>query len=237
MANLLFADHYKITDKVSIRIPTVEEVLDNEEAYKEAVSFIVATPYDMMVVLDDAGIDFTKITSFHLFMLLLPKLQQLDTSLIFGDLDLKKYEIDMSPDTKEEILINREDGSIIDRPIHHQICSFLKKMLCINSEEKTPGNDEAKAYLLEKERRRLKRRKKKQQQESELESYIISLVNTAEFPYDYSSVRGISIYQLYSSLKQISHKIRYDNTMIGYYAGTVKFEDLSDKDKTWIVAG
>lgn len=68
-----------------------------------------------------------------------------------------------------------------------------------------------------------------------LEDYIVALVNTEQFPYNYKTVRDISIIQFYASLNQISHKIKFDNTMVGYYAGTVKLDDISESDRSWIL--
>ena len=45
----------------------------------------------------------------------------------------------------------------------------------------------------------------------------------------------LSIYRFNQSLKQIQHKIAFDNTMTGVYAGTVDTSKLSNKDYlTWI---
>lgn len=106
-------------------------------------------------------------------------------------------------------------------------------MLHIEKNNKKPGNEVTRDYLIERERKRQARAKNKQK-DSPLEKYIIALVNTEQFPYNYETVRDISIYQFYASLNQIAHKIKYDNTMAGYYAGTIKFEDLAPADRTWI---
>ena len=89
--------------------------------------------------------------------------------------------------------------------------------------------------MLEKARKKLNRKKRKKQPDSQLEDLIISLVNTAEFPYDYMSVKGISIYQFYASLKQVTHKVKFDKTMIGVYAGTVAFDKLDMDERSWIL--
>ena len=89
--------------------------------------------------------------------------------------------------------------------------------------------------MLEKARKKMKRKKRRKQQESQIEDLIIALVNTAEFPYDYMSVRDISIYQFYASLKQVTHKVKFDKTMIGVYAGTVPFDKLAMDERSWIL--
>lgn len=234
MPKLLYADRYNINDKIYVRVPTVGEVLDNEDKYFEIVYTIIATPYDLMVQLDDNGIDFTKISSFELFCLLFGHLKELDTSLVFGDLDLSKFNVAMNTQNGNYVLRDEENDITIDRAIHGQICACLRKLLNIPKTEKLPGNEEGRIYMLEKARKKAKRKKKKQP-DSQIEDLIVALVNTAEFPYDYMSVKDISIYQFYASLKQITHKVKFDKTMIGVYAGTVSFDKLNMDERSWIL--
>lgn len=187
----------------------------------------------MMVQLDDAGIDFTKINDFELFMMLFKQLQQMDISLIFGDLDLSGFSVVQNESNGEYLLRNMETGVQIDRAIHALICKHIRKFLNLPRQDKRPGNDEARKYMLERARLKQKRQARKKR-ESQLESYIVALVNAEQFPYNYMTVRDITIYQFYASLTQISHKIKFDNVMIGYYAGTVKDDSLKAQDKTWI---
>lgn len=236
MGSILYADHIKINDAISVVVPSVGEVFDAEDDYFSAVSSIVATPYDMMVQLDDKGIDFTTIDAFDLFCMLFRELQNSDTSLIFGDLDLSKFEPAVNRNTKEMVFLDREDDIVIDRVIHNTIADALRRILYIKKNIKKPGNEEARKYMIRIARmnQRKEARKQKEKQTTQLEDIVVSLVNTGEFPYTYQSVRDISIYQLYSSMHQVAHKIKYDNTMHGYYAGTVKLEDLSMEDRSWL---
>ena len=63
MPKLLYSDRFNINDKIYVKIPKVGEVLADEDKYFDTVYTIIATPYDLMVQLDDNGIDFTKILS------------------------------------------------------------------------------------------------------------------------------------------------------------------------------
>lgn len=235
MPKLLYADRYNINDRIYVRIPTVGEVLENEDTYYEIVYSIIATPYDLMVQLDDNGIDFTKITAFELFCLLFGHLREMDTSLVFGDLDLSKFKTVINNQNGNLVLHDEENNITIDRAIHGQICACLRKILNIPKTEKTPGNEEARVYMLEKARKKLRRKKRQKQPDSQIEDLVVALVNTAEFPYNYMSVRDISIYQFYASLKQVTHKVKFDKTMIGVYAGTVQFDKLDMDERSWIL--
>lgn len=90
--HLLYQKDYPINDYIRVMIPTVGEVLENEDNYYSMVSMLTAMPIDMMVQLDDIGIDFTTINEWELFLLLFNSLKEQDTSLIFGDFDLKPFQ-------------------------------------------------------------------------------------------------------------------------------------------------
>lgn len=231
---MLFQTEWKINNNIKIRIPTVDEIVSNEDSYEEAVSLIVSTPYDMMVLLDDNGIDFTKINSWDLFCYLFGHIQKKDMSLVFGDLDLTKLRIAIHREHGHRVIIDENETVIFDQLIHAHVAKTLRKILFLKENNKTAGNEDAKDYLLKKARKKIQRNKRKPKKESSLQKLIVSLVNTSEFPYNYTTVRDITIYQFYSSLHQISHKIQFDNTMIGYYAGTVKPTDIDPKALNWL---
>lgn len=239
MKSILFSREWPINDYISLYIPTVGQVIENEESFTEAVSILTANPYDMMVQLDDSGIDFTKINDFELFCLMFSRLREIDTRILLGNLDLSKFDTAINPQNENVVLYDQENNIVIDRIIYSQIKQSVCKMMFIEKKQKKPGNEEARKFMIERARAKQKRAQRQQAQQtdkSSIEEVIIGLVNTEQFPYDYETVQNITIYQLYCSLNQISHKIKYDNTMHGYYAGTVKFEDIKMEDRTWIMS-
>lgn len=235
MGCLLYSNSYRINDYISIRIPTVGQILDNEDQYYEAVCSIISTPSDLMVQLDDIGADFTEFNEFDIFCIMFQRLKEMDTTLLFGDLDLSKYHISRNKKTGESVIWNPEDDTLIDRLIHMEMSAFFRKMLFIEKKNVKPANEEAKKYLLYRARKKMKRASRKRKEKSALEEYIVALVNCEKFKYDFSSVRDLTIYQFYLSLQEVAHRIKFDNTMIGCYAGTIKPDDLSNEDKTWIM--
>ena len=99
--HLLYQKDIPINDYIRVMIPTVGEVLENEDSYYSMVSMLTAMPIDMMVQLDDIGIDFTTINEWELFLLLFNSLKEQDTSLIFGDFDLKPCLLYTSPSPRD----------------------------------------------------------------------------------------------------------------------------------------
>lgn len=231
--SILYKREHKINDYISIRIPTVGEIMENKSDYYTCISLIVSTPFDMMVQLDDIGIDFTTINEWDLFCILFKDLQNRDLSLVFGDLNFADFQLAVNNQNGNVVLLNPKTGAVIDRAIHDQICNFLRKLLHIEKTDKRPANEEAKRYLIDLNRRKQKRRKKNKE-DFQLEEYIIALVNTAEFPYNYETTLNLTIYQFYASLRQIIKKVHYDNLMIGCYAGTVNIKEIDQNELNWI---
>jgi hypothetical protein len=158
--------------------------------------------------------------------------------LVFGEFDLSK----LTPVRLEDgaTVIRNKDGSVvIDSAAHQRLCDFLRAVLCVEKNMRNPANEEARQFMLKMERRKQRRAAREREdgslQLSPMESLIISAVNTAEFPYTYDSVLDLSIYQFNVSLRQINNKIRFDNLMIGCYAGTVKAKELSHQELSWMV--
>lgn len=230
--HLLYARDYKINDEISVKIPTVGEVLANEDGYYEMVSLITAMPIDMMAQLEDIGVDFEQINAYQLFLIIFQVLCTMDTSLIFGDLDLTKYKIVVSPDTGDMVLRNQETGGLIDSKTHAQIATVLRTLHHLEKNTKRPANKEARDYLMRKARKKMKRRRKSDS--SALEQEIIALVNTEQFSYKFEEVPYMTIYQFNESLRQIVRKIEFDNKMHGIYAGTIDAKKVSSEELNWL---
>lgn len=231
--NLLYRRDYPVTDSISVVIPTVGQILDNEDLYNDVVSAFTAMPIDFMVQLDDAGIDFTTINAFDLFIMLSEGLKKVDTSLVLKDINLSEFELCVNNQTKKLVLYNQESGIEIGRREHSQIASTLRRINHLEKNRKKPGNDDAKQYMLERMRQKMKRHPRAEA--SQLEQLIVAMVNTEQFKYDFESVRNITIYQFNECVRQIVNKVNYDNRMIGVYSGTVNVKELSQDELNWLV--
>lgn len=79
----------KITNKITMRIPTIGEILDDEEVYYTLTSTLTSSPFSFMVELDKIGIDFTTITDFDLFCMIFQSYSD-------REINLKRKRIDLS---------------------------------------------------------------------------------------------------------------------------------------------
>lgn len=204
--NLLYKRQIPINQHISIYVPTVGEIIDCEDEYYSLVSMLTSMPIDNMVALADAGIDFTTIDEYQQFLLFFARMKRLDTHLVFGDLDLSKFNLGVNEENGNIVLIDEEHDIRIDKALHGQIANVLRKMHHLEKNTRKPANKEAQEYMLERARKKLKRRKNRME-DSQLESLIIAMVNTEQFKYGFEGTRELSIYQFNESVRQIIKKV------------------------------
>lgn len=232
--NLLYTREYEVNEDIHIVIPKLEEILPVEDEYYNLITLLTAMPIDLMVQLDDIGIDFTQINEWDLFLLSFEGIKNSDTHLVFGDLDLSKFELAINESNGQVVLVDSETGVTIDRAILNHIASILRKIHHLEKNRRRPGNDEAKKYMLERARAKAKRNRNRKT-ESKLESLIVALVNTEQFKYDFEGIKELSIYQFNESVKQVIKKVDYDNRMYGVYTGAINPKELSNEDLNWLI--
>lgn len=234
MKSLLKLSSVDILPNLSVRIPTVGEILEDEQHYYNLISSIAATPFQYMVQLDDIGLDFTQVTDYQLFMMLFPSFARSDMSILFGDMDWSDISVGSNPKNGAPILRSEKNDIVIDEFTYSQIVDCIRKINNLEKENRKPGNDEAKAFRIKLERKKQKRNAQRPY-EPYLEKLVVALVNRPEFKYNYEQVDNLTIYQFNQSFKQIRTSINFDKTMIGVYAGTVDTSKLKDRScLSWI---
>ena len=217
-----------------MHIPTVGEILDyGEKQYYDAAFILSAMPYDVMVYLHDAGVDFSKITDYDLFLSLFPAQKTDKVSLVLPDLNPHDFSIVYNKNTQEQELLNLVDGRIINRVAQSQIGEILRTINFWKKNINKPANPEAYEYMIYKARKRI-RRAKREGEKKELERLIIAMVNCSEFKYDFNSVREINIYAFNACVRQIMNRLSYEQVMGGVYAGTVDYSKLNKNTLDWL---
>lgn len=231
--NLLYERWIPVNDKINIYVPTVGEIIECEDDYYSLVSILTAMPIDFMVQLDDLGIDFTSINEYDLLLILFPELKSKDTSMIFGDLDLSGFELMVNQQNNNIVLRDELNDITIDRSVYGMISNTLRKIHSLERNRRKPANEEAKKFMLERARKKLRRNKNKYH-DSQLESFIISLVNAEQFKYDFEGTRELSIYQFNVSVRQIIKKTDYEHLMFGVYSGSISAKDVKNDELIWL---
>ncbi len=234
--NLLKVNEYKVNDKISVHVPSVNEIFDfGDQKYYSIIQTLVATPFDLMVELDDIGIDYETITDYQLFLLMMESIaaSDYDTTILFGNLNLKNLKESVNLKNNESILWDEDNDVVIDQAIASEICRAIRKIHFWEAPVGRAGNVEAKQYLIQRNRLK-KQRLARKPYKSFLENIIISLVNTEEFKYDYESVMDLSVYKLNASWRQIQKKKHWEQTMNGAYFGTVDLSKIDLEKLSWL---
>lgn len=272
-----------IAPGIRLKIPTVGEILDNENSYYSLTSSLTSSAFTFMVQLDDMGKDYTKTSDWELFRILFLEYTQqvmiykskileitnvmkhykknskeyaecvnqinilnnavtdIGFDIVFDNLVVAQEYNGVIVGFKEYVdekgnivLYNKSTDVQIDEFVYTNIADTIRKINLYKKVTYKAGNENARKYFLKKERRKLNRLKNKKY-DPYLENVVVSLVNASEFPYDYDSCMDLSIYRFNRSLHQIQHKIAFDNTMIGVYAGTIDTKKINDKESlSWI---
>lgn len=231
--HLLYKTSYEINDNFSIVIPTVGQILDCEDDYYALVSIFTSMPIDMMVYLDDAGIDFSEIDDYQLFLRLCQGLVVSDTSLLFNNISFENFELQINQENGDVVFRDPNTGIMIDRGIYNAISSVLRKIHHMKKDRRKPANEAAKKYMIERARAKMKRESKRHKG-SELESLIVAMVNTEQFKYNFDETLNLTIYQFNECVLQIQHKINFDNVISGIYAGNVDGSKINPKVLNWM---
>lgn len=234
---LLRGKPYKLNDKITIYQPTLGEIEEyGEIRYLQLVSNLTATSYDCRFQLDDMGIDYEDIDDFTMFCMMFKLFKIEDTKILFGDLDFQNFEL-MVKDESEIVIRDNENDINIDPIIYELIVSHLRQVHGLKRNYLKAGNKMAREFLLKEERRNLElqmQNKKNDDNDSQYAPLIVSMVNCAEFKYDYESVFSLPIYTFMESIKQVQKMIGYKNLMIGIYTGNIDSKNIPKEEKTWI---
>lgn len=252
MASLLNKTKFAVNSKISVHIPTIREIRgksfyengtdDDEKAYYSLINLFVATPSSMMVELDKAGIDFTKISEYDLFFLLFKVMiaENRNTEilnkvmpLLFDNISLINFKPEINTQNGQNILYDNITDTVIDELIYMQLSTIFCTMHFMKKLRRKPANETAKRYIIERTEKKEKALLKSSDS-SVLENTIIAMVNNRDFKYNFETVQDLTIYDFNVSAKQIIKKCQVDNLTMGAYFGTVDIEKIDDEKLNWL---
>lgn len=210
---------YQLTETIKIKTPTIGQIYDyGEEEYFSMLSRLIATPFDMIVFLDNLGIDFTTITDYQLFCMLAPLMSVDETSILFGDIDFTKFRC-VNTENGVILLNTKNTSAIISEPIYKLMVDYLRKIHCLAPPKyKKVGNEFTKKKFIEYAYEDLKYASKRKYK-SPLFDAISFFV--AESGGDYGKVWDMSIFAFYDTIKRFN-AIEYTRSLLcGMYSGNI----------------
>ena len=131
--SLLKLSSIDIVPNLTLKIPTVGEILDDEKTYYSITSSLTASPFQYMVQLDDMGIDYTSIDEWELFRMLF--LNYCNQELVYK-MKIKELEIEMKKHltTSDDYLQCKNQIEILNTKIQENGFNIIFKDFHLTSE-------------------------------------------------------------------------------------------------------
>lgn len=232
---LISGEPISICEGVLLYQPTLRDIKEFGEAeFFSTFWTICSSPWDMPSTLADAGIDFMEISEWELFRGLITGYPIEATRLFFGDLDFTQFIplSQLNEDGTEEIILCNQDGVIINEAAYKLLISYIQATIGFQHSGKKAGNQITKKIMIQDDKKRRERDKGKPF-ESVLFDGILTMVNTEECKYDFSSIFNLTLYQYMKSYTQIQGKKAALALTQGSYSGFVDASQIDKLDFQW----
>ena len=224
-------------DDIIINLPTIGE-LDNFgfEKYWQALNIMTIIPSDIKWALWKVKIDYTKISEFELFIRLKSAVTDEQSTLLFKNINLRDFKIQINKDTNKLRLTNG-DGLIIDENKYSKLADTFRMINGSKKKVENPKNNYIKQRLIMESKRKyekiLKERNNKNEQ-SLFEDLILTMVCSPEFPYDFETIKQCRIHQFMKSVQQTNKRIYALATIQGSLSGFVDTKKIKASAYDWM---
>lgn len=228
---LYFGDPYVVNDYVTITLPKIGELVKyGERQYYSMLSTITAIPSDMKSQLWDTGIDWTQITDFQLFMMLVSTLPKDKTYILFGDLDFQAMRPFENKQNDTVVLYNPDTGAVIDELAYGKISSYLCSAHNITKKVEKAANEFTKKFMIDEDRQKLAYNAK-QPYKSFLRPLISAVKCRQGYTLDY--VKNMGIVEFFDDLSRLQIIVNADALLQGSYSGMIDTSKIPKKNFDW----
>lgn len=230
---LMMGVNLPIAPKIELIHPTVKQVFEiGENEYFGHISSFVATPSDLKVELDDAGINFEEINDWNLFVYRFPSFQNsIITDMIRG-FDLSRAH-PLVGDTGEIIIFDPVTMAVLDEAHHRILCEYIRAIHGLKRNVEIYGNEFTRKMVIEIERDTRKHKAYKAP-EPFLMNYVSALINCSESKYDYQNIWDVPFYVFMDAVRRVQKVIEFKGLMSGMYSGMVDVKKIDMNKMSWI---
>ena len=152
--------------------------------------------------------------------------------LIFKNISVQDFTIMINKENQEMVFTNGD--IIIDEAIYRDIVKFVREINFIEEKIELDMADGAHNMRFFIERMRHKQKKRAKQKPTPfLSNLISSMVCTADFPYDFDTIRKIHISQLYNGFYRKDKSDSSKQIRQAIYAGTIDRKQVSNAMLNW----
>ena len=247
---------YWVTDKIEILQPKLGDIIEfGDIKFYSIVSTLCANTTSLRLQLWDMKprIDWTKISDYELFIMLIRGLTPKETHLIFGDLNLSWFKpfikeeengeqrivlVNIPRDENgKELSIDVEKAIIIDELVYTKIADYLRHMFDIHpKEERNVKGKTTKEWIIEEERMNIEAEKirnkgKESKKKSFLFPLISSMLNHPGFKYKKDELKEVGIVEFMDSVKRLQTYESVTALMSGMYSGMLDTSKLNLKEE------
>ena len=231
---MYFGEDYYVTDNIVISQPTIGDIMVfGENKFNDVLNPFVTNPTALRVMLWQQGKDWTTISDYELFYQLIVQLNLTpnETSLIFNDLDFSKFNLfkrerEIDGELVEDIvLVNHEQGVLIDEEIYTHMSLYLRTMFNIFPKVEKAKGRTTKEWMIEED---ILNSQNYQPKGSNMLSMISFCLNHPGFKYKKNELKDLGIVEFYDSVQRLLVYEATSSLMKGMYSG---FVDTSKIDK------
>ena len=228
---LYFGEPYVINDYVTIKIPTIGEVVRyGERQYYNMINKMTAIPSDMKASLWDMKLDWTQVADFQLFMMLAQTLPKEETSIILGDLDLQAMRPFENKQNDTICFANPETGEIIDELAYGKMQSYLCAAHNITKKVEKAANEFTKKFMIDEDRQKIAYQSK-QPYKSILRPLISAVKCRMGYTLDY--VKQMGLFEFFDDVNRLSIIVQSDALLQGSYSGMIDTSKVPRKNFDW----
>lgn len=233
---MFFGEDYQIAEGIVISQPTIGDIMIfGEDKFNQVLNPFVINPTSIRVVLWQQGQDWTKMSDYELFyqLILQMKLTPAETSIIFGELDFTKFELYKRQkevdgnEVADIVLINQEQGVLIDEEIYNHMSAYLRTMFNIFPKVEKARDKTTKQWMIEGD---IMNSKSQTEKKSNLLSMISFCLNHPGFKYKKSELKDLGIVEFYDSVQRLLVYESTSSLMKGMYSGFVDTSKIEKKE-------
>lgn len=230
---LYFGDDYVINDSIKLHQPTIGQVVDYGEAsYFSMIHTLTAIPSDVKSMLwDQMELDWTTVEDFDLFIMFSQTMTPDKTGIIFGNLDFSNMRPYRHPQNDEIILVDKENGIIIDKLIYMRMMTFLRKLHNITPKPEKAKGKRAKQAMIDEDRRNREYNKDKP-----FRSYLLPLISAVKVKQGYTKdyVRNMGLFEFFDDLSRMQVIDSANHLLNGMYCGMADLSKVDKKELNWL---
>ena len=263
-AFLMSGKDFNLTPSITLHHPTIGEILEaNNSTFPDAlywtyVQILLADPYLNMVMLDDMGKNYLKVSPYEVFILQwddcvksYQENKNVYDSYGFNPLDNIVNALQFFMNEKHRFqkghykdgvtfFYDVDDPSCqINKEIFEYIYEWVKSINNIDySNRIKPADENARRVLIEDMRDEIKKRKRRKKKSDDTSDYLGNIMSAVGFcgngAFTPFNMCDCKIYWINESLLINNKKNHADHMLDGIYHGTISSKDINKKELDWI---